>query len=70
VCGDPTQEVSPATNIAAISNYPIQARYTSGQTVRFTVNLQVNHGGRFTFRLCDRRDNLDQGCFDQRVLLR
>jgi hypothetical protein len=49
VCGDPVQEW-PTTNIAAISNYPIQGRYVSGNTVRFTVNMQVNHGGRFTFK--------------------
>lgn len=70
VCGDPYQEVSPSTNIAAISNYPIQAIYTSGQTVRFSIRMQVNHGGRFTFRLCDRRTNLDQACFNARTLLR
>eukprot|EP00775_Hariotina_reticulata_P006044 gene6044-6282_t len=63
--GDPL-----VTNMAALTNYPIQATYTSGQTVRFSVLLQVNHGGRFTFRLCDRRSNLDQACFNARTLLR
>lgn len=70
VCGDPYQEVSPLTNIAAITNYPIQATYTSGQTVTFTIKMQVNHGGRMTFRLCDRRTDLNQACFNARTLLR
>uniref|UniRef100_A0A383WKR5 Uncharacterized protein n=1 Tax=Tetradesmus obliquus TaxID=3088 RepID=A0A383WKR5_TETOB len=68
VCGDPYQEVSPATNIA---NFPGPVTtYQSGQVIRANVRLQVNHGGRITFRLCDRRSNLDQGCFNARTLLR
>lgn len=67
VCGDPYQE-SPITNIANFAG-PVTT-YTSGQTIRVTVRLQVNHGGRLTFRLCDRRSNLDQSCFNARPLLR
>ncbi|WIA36814.1 hypothetical protein OEZ86_008069 [Tetradesmus obliquus] len=68
VCGDPYQEISPATNIA---NFPGPVTtYQSGQVIRANVRLQVNHGGRITFRLCDRRTNLDQGCFNARTLLR
>jgi hypothetical protein len=68
VCGDPYQEVSPATNLATFQG-PVTT-YQSGQTIRVTVRLQVNHGGRLTFRLCDRRTNLDQACFNARTLLR
>jgi hypothetical protein len=32
--------------------------------------MQVNHGGRLTFRICDRSTNLDQNCFNGRTLLR
>jgi hypothetical protein len=68
VCGDPYQEVSPATNMANFQG-PVTT-YQSGQIIRVSVRLQVNHGGRLTFRLCDRRTNLDQGCFNSRTLLR
>uniref|UniRef100_A0A383WNU1 Uncharacterized protein n=1 Tax=Tetradesmus obliquus TaxID=3088 RepID=A0A383WNU1_TETOB len=68
VCGDPYQEVSPATNIANFLG-PVTT-YQSGQIIRANVRLQVNHGGRITFRLCDRRTSLDQGCFNARTLLR
>ncbi|WIA28065.1 hypothetical protein OEZ86_010650 [Tetradesmus obliquus] len=68
VCGDPYQEVSPASNMATFQG-PVTA-YQSGQTIRVSVRLQVNHGGRLTFRLCDRKTNLDQGCFNARTLVR
>lgn len=70
VCGDPYQE-SPTTNLATFTGltWPVTT-FTAGQTFKPTVKLQVNHGGRITFRLCDRRSNLDQACFDGRTLLR
>ncbi|WIA36822.1 hypothetical protein OEZ86_008086 [Tetradesmus obliquus] len=67
VCGDPYQE-APASNMANIRG-PVTT-YRSGQVFRVNVRLQVNHGGRLTFRLCDRRTNLDQACFNARTLVR
>jgi len=67
VCGDPFQGLS--TNMAG-TTYPISATYTSGQTVEFRVNLRVNHGGVYRFRLCNRRTNLDQACFNALPLVR
>ncbi|WIA16618.1 hypothetical protein OEZ85_013285 [Tetradesmus obliquus] len=67
VCGDPYQE-APASNMANYAG-PVTT-YRSGQTITVNVRLQVNHGGRLTFRLCDRRTNLDQGCFNARTLQR
>jgi hypothetical protein len=32
--------------------------------------LQVNHGGRIGVKLCNRRDNIDQACFNQFQLQR
>jgi hypothetical protein len=32
--------------------------------------LQANHGGRIGFKLCPRRDNINQACFDQFPLTR
>jgi hypothetical protein len=68
VCGDPTQEVSPATNIANFRG-PVTT-FAPGSVVRMRVLMQVNHGGRLTFRICDRSSNLDQACFNSRELLR
>jgi hypothetical protein len=68
VCGDPVQEVSPETNIIGFRG-PV-TDYQACAVVRFRVLMQVNHGGRLTFRICDRSNNLDQARFNSRVLLR
>jgi hypothetical protein len=68
VCGDPTQEVFPLTDIANFRG-PV-TDYAPGSIVRFRVLMQVNHGGRLAFCICDRSSNLDQACFNSRQLLR
>jgi hypothetical protein len=68
VCGNPTQEVFPHTDIANFRG-PV-TDYAPGSIVRFRVLMQVNHGGRLAFRICDRSSNLDQACFNSRQLLR
>lgn len=67
MCGDPYQAMSTSF---ATQPTDIQATYTAGQTINLQVLLNVNHGGRFGFKLCNRRNSLDQACFDQFPLVR
>jgi hypothetical protein len=63
------QDQSPLSSFGTTTS-PIQATYTAGQTISITIKLNVNHGGRFGFKLCTRRTNLDQTCFNTHQLLR
>lgn len=67
VCGDPFQDAS--TNFVAAA-HSVQATYSQGQTIDITVDVNVNHGGRFSFSVCNRNSGLDQSCFDQNKLER
>ncbi len=66
MCGDPYQGI--ASDLTSFVG-PVTS-FTAGQTVRMRVKMQVNHGGRLTFRICDRSSGLDQNCFDSRTLFR
>lgn len=67
VCGDPYQGMASAF---AANPTAIQVTYTAGQTINLEVRLNVNHGGRFGFKLCNRRTGIDQACFNQYPLVR
>jgi hypothetical protein len=68
VCRDPYQGIS--SDLTTFTTGPVTS-YTAGQRVSFRVRMQVNHGGRLTFRICDRSTGLDQNCFTNgRTLLR
>jgi hypothetical protein len=66
VCGDPWQHYS--SNYAGMSSLPIQATYASGSTINVEWLISANHGGRIGFKLCPRRTNLNQACFDANPL--
>ena len=68
VCGDPYQEQ--ATTNFAWQGFSSQATYASGGIINVEVMLNVNHGGKFEFSLCNRNSNLDQACFDSNRLRR
>jgi hypothetical protein len=68
-CGDPYQEVTPATNFAAEPT-AVQAEYNAGDTIDLTVALNANHGGYFEFRVCGQKTELTNECFEANVLER
>jgi Lytic polysaccharide mono-oxygenase, cellulose-degrading len=70
VCGDPFQHYPNNTYYATMTNLPNQATYRAGANVTFTWDLTVNHGGRIGFKICARRTNLTQSCFDRNPLFR
>lgn len=51
-----------------MSNLPIQATYASGSTINVEWLISANHGGRIGLKLCPRRTNLNQACFDANPL--
>ena len=67
VCGDPYQDQS--TNYAG-QGFSSQATYASGGIINVEVMLNVNHGGKFEFFVCNRNNNLDQACFNSNRLIR
>ncbi|KAF6256157.1 hypothetical protein COO60DRAFT_1530799 [Scenedesmus sp. NREL 46B-D3] len=69
VCGDPYQHYGDASFYSR-SPGAIQATYSAGATINVQWWIQVNHGGRIGVKLCNRRDNIDQACFDQFQLQR
>ena len=70
VCGDPFQHHDNPSYYATMTNLPNQANYTAGTTVTLTWDITVNHGGRIGFKICARRTNLTQACFDRNPLFR
>ena len=70
VCGDPFQHHNNASFYAAMTGLPNQATYNAGANVSFTWDITVNHGGRIGFKICPRRTNLVQSCFDRNPLFR
>jgi hypothetical protein len=66
-CGDPFQDAK--TNFINEPGAP-QATYTMGATIDLSVDVTVNHGGYFEFRLCPRKTGLTEDCFKSNVLER
>lgn len=67
VCGDPFQ----TTNSNFINEpSPVQATYKEGSVIELKVILTTNHGGKFSFRVCPRRRDLDAACFGSNYLTR
>lgn len=46
------------------------ATYNQGGVVQLQIVLTANHGGKFYFRVCPRRSNLDEACFGTNYLTR
>lgn len=71
VCGDPFQAAAGQASTNFVGASPnIQATYIQGQTISITIDVNINHGGRFAFSVCSRNSNLDQTCFNQNPLQR
>ncbi|WIA43871.1 hypothetical protein OEZ86_010284 [Tetradesmus obliquus] len=68
VCGAPYQHDGDWNRYVGAG--PNQATYTAGGVINVGWWIQVNHGGRIGVKLCNRRDNIDQGCFNQFQLQR
>ena len=68
VCGDPYQGEQ-STNFAG-RNFSSQATYGEGSVITVDMALNVNHGGRFEFFLCNGKTNLTQSCFNKYPLKR
>lgn len=47
----------------------VQATYTAGQVITISLLVTAQHGGRHTFRICDRA-NADEACLYANVLQR
>ena len=68
VCGDPYQDETNSNFVGRA--FSSQATYASGSVIQLKMALNVNHGGRFQFFLCNRKSNLVQSCFDAYPLKR
>ena len=75
VCGDPfkpyAKSGTPESDFFGKPCDPI-VTYEEGQIIDLEVNLNVNHGGNFEFKLCDQPGGAfpDQSCFDAHILKR
>lgn len=71
ICGDPFD--GPRDNEAGgkFATAAIGATYTQGQTITIQLEITVNHGGWFEFRLCPNNDftkRVTQECLDKYLL--
>ena len=69
VCGDPYQHFADSSYYSRMVT-PIQATYSAGSIITVQSWIHVNHGGRIGVKLCPRRDNINQACFDAFPLTR
>ncbi|KAG1676644.1 hypothetical protein FOA52_008774 [Chlamydomonas sp. UWO 241] len=67
ICGDPFQ-TSTDTSYFADRFFGIKATYTESQTIRTSVFISTNHGGRWQFAVCPKpAAQVTQDCFDDRA---
>jgi hypothetical protein len=66
-CGDPFQDAR--TNFINEAGPP-QATYSMGATIDLSVDITVNHGGYFEYRLCPKKTGLTKECFEANKLER